>query len=175
MSNQEIAQKLDQIKNVLEQIENYIKVTDLEGYSQVNRLADSMDYFSPDYLKKNRSLRDKLKEDWQMMIRARMKDDFGEFCRRASLQIELLLDELLYKMADISRIEILERRHNKISRIKINETNQEVDVFNIQDRIDYCLSLIAGSTGKRYIGVSLMFKARNLSSHRDISMLKNNS
>lgn len=174
MSDQEIAQKLDQVKKALDKIENYIKVIDCEGYSQVNSLVDSMDYFSLDYLKKNNPLRDKLKEDWQLMIRARIKDDFREFCRRASLQIELLLDELLHKMEDINKIEVLESKYGKISRIKIKETDQEVDVFNIQDRIDYCLNLIATNTGKRYIDVSLIFKVRNLSSHRDVSMLQKN-
>ena len=97
MSEQEMSQKIDDIKELLVKIENYIKVTDYEGYRQVNKLLQSIDYSSLDYLRKkeNSDLKEQLNYDCRMMIRARMKDDFSEFCRYAALQIELLMDEFM--------------------------------------------------------------------------------
>jgi hypothetical protein len=178
MSEQEMSQKIDDIKELLVKIENYIKVTDYEGYRQVNKLLESIDYFSLDYLRKaeNFKLKEQLNNDCHMMVRARIKDDFREFCRYASLQVELLLDEFIIKMENSGRIKVTERIYDnkKISKIKKSDNNQEdnnqeILVETIQQKIDYVLMEI--NKINRYKNVSLVFQVRNFASHRDTARL----
>ncbi|QHV00597.1 hypothetical protein [Synechocystis sp. CACIAM 05] len=172
MSEKEISQSIDVINELLVKIENYIKVTDYEGYRQVNKLLQSIDYFSLDYLKKaeNSDLKDQLRYDCRMMVRARMKNDFREFCRYASLQVELLIDEFILKMEEFGQIEILDREYDKPTEIKILSKNEQLKIKNIQQKIDFCLASINVINSNK--SISLIFKIRNLGSHRDKAMLR---
>ncbi len=152
---------------------NDIKVTDYEGYRQVNKLLESIDYFPLDYLRKAESfkLKEQLNDDCHMMVRARIKDDFREFCRYASLQVELLLDEFIIKMKNSGRVEITETSYDnkKIIKIKNLGNNQEILVETIQQRIDYVLMTM--NKVNKCKNVSLMFQIRNFASHRDTARL----
>ncbi|MEB3122348.1 MAG: hypothetical protein VKL41_14125 [Snowella sp.] len=172
MSEQEMSQKIDDIKELLVKIENYIKVTDYEGYRQVNKLLQSIDYSSLDYLRKeeNSDLIEQLNYDCRMMVRARMKDDFREFCRCASLQVELLLDEFILKMEEFRIIEVLSRENEKPTEIKVLSNNKELKIKSIQQKIDFCLTKINMLNTNK--SISLIFKIRNLGSHRDKAMLR---
>jgi hypothetical protein len=154
-------------------VTNDIKVTDYEGYRQVNKLLESIDYFPLDYLRKAESfkLKEQLNDDCHMMVRARIKDDFREFCRYASLQVELLLDEFIIKMKNSGRVEITETSYDnkKIIKIKNLGNNQEILVETIQQRIDYVLMTM--NKVNKCKNVSLMFQIRNFASHRDTARL----
>jgi hypothetical protein len=172
MSQKEISQSIDVIEELLVKIENYIKVTDYEGYHQVNKLLQCINYFSLDYLKKaeNSDLKDQLRYDCRMMVRARMKDDFREFCRYASLQVELLIDEFILKMENFGQIEILNREYEKPTKIKILSNNEQLEIKYIQQKIDFCLATINLFNPNK--SISLIFKIRNLGSHRDTTMIR---
>ncbi|MFM7573275.1 MAG: hypothetical protein ACKO4S_09115 [Snowella sp.] len=161
MSEQEMSQKIDDIKELLVKIENYIKVTDYEGYRRVNSLLESMDYSSLDYLrqKHNLKLRDQLNYDCRMMVRARMKDDFSEFCRYAALQIEWLMDEFMKKQNLISYDE-----KNRIRYEYKSENGKSVELTTVREKIEFCTKFI----NKENLSSTLIdiFTLRNQASHR---------
>lgn len=160
MSEQEMSQKIDDIKELLVKIENYIKVTDYEGYRQVNKLLQSIDYSSLDYLRKeeNSDLIEQLNYDRRMMVRARMKDDFSEFCRYAALQIELLMDEFMKKQGLIIR--------NEKGWICYGcyKENGELHEFTVRDKVKFCTKHI--DKGSLSPIISDIFTLRNQASHR---------
>ncbi|MDH6074719.1 hypothetical protein NWP30_10325 [Chrysosporum ovalisporum CS-1034] len=99
--------EIEDLKEKIKKLENYIKVKDYKYYNQVKKYMSEIDYYSLDYLKKNLAVREQLEFDYRMMVRARIENDFLEFCRYADCQIELMIDLLIkskkYKGEDDNR------------------------------------------------------------------------
>jgi hypothetical protein len=128
--------EIEDLKEKIKKLENYIKVKDYEYYNQVKKYMSEIDYYSLDYLKKNLAVREQLEFDYRMMVRARIKNDFLEFCRYADCQIELMVDLLIKsKKYKGEMVDLL----IKSKKYKGEDDNSKP---NHTEKLEYCLKLI---------------------------------
>jgi hypothetical protein len=161
----------------LKKIEDYIKVIDYENYPNITSYLNEADYYSDSrYLKDHPSLSKQLQYDNRMMIRARNRDDFIEFCRCVGLQIELILHnfflELQHKQPD--RFKFEKDKYGDLVSVKFDNDQQEINT--LRKRLDISLKIIQdislSKSNKISSVMSNVIKARNIASHRDT---KNNT
>lgn len=156
----------------LKKIESYIKVIDYENYPNITNFLDEADYYSDSaYLNNHPSLNKQLQYDNRMMVRARNRGDFIEFCRCVGLQIELILYdfflELQRKQPD--RFIFEKDKYGNLSSVKFD--NDEEEINTLRKKLDVSLKIIKNiSLSKSYkisSVVSNVIEARNIASHRD--------
>jgi len=113
-----------------------------------------------------------------MMSRARLRDDFIEFCRYAVLQIELMIDEFIRQLEKAGKISVTRGKyHNEIKKIHItNQENnaEEKKVYEggVREKFQFCLDFMDNSvhvdqksTQSKTELIKKIIKLRNLASH----------
>lgn len=168
--------KLTEAIEKLDKLENYIKVTGYEEYKRINYYTEEIGYSEIDYLKKNKDLREQLEHDFRMMSRARLRDDFLEFCRYATLQIELIIDQFIEELERGGKINIERGEYNKIDSIQYSNQNYKgTNRYKIQFCLDFMRSSSKGNENiiaeyNQYKDIiDKIFRLRNLASHRGAS------
>lgn len=163
MNEKYLRQEIDSLKEIVKKLANYIKVTDYENYRRVNQHL--IDYDALDYLKTNQWLREQLEYDHRMMIRARINDDFLEFCRYANLQIELMIDVFIKVLEERQEIEVERGEYNELT--KIIKDTKEYKGTN-WEKLNFCLDLINLNENINIKDTIIkVMKIRNIASHRD--------
>jgi hypothetical protein len=121
MDTRKLEEDIRDLKRVIKNLENYIQVLDEETYSRIEREAAKIDYSNNQlfpYLRKDSGLREVLEHDCRKMIRAKIKDDFHEFCRFAYLQIELMIDVFIKEKKSLNQIDVTKKDGRKGSYIE---------------------------------------------------------
>jgi len=185
--NKNINNKNQNLEELVKIIATYIKITSYEEYNKIKEYTKNIDYSQIDYLKENEELREQLEEDCVMMCRARLKDNFIEFCRRATLQIELIIDKFIKELEKSDKISVNRDQKNQhiINSIQVNNDdnipNYKGDFHN---KFKFCLNYIniymdennkyqetiqKLNNNRQIIHHSI--ELRNRASHRDSSQL----
>jgi|GEM_PF-5562801 len=161
--------------NILEDrvnmLENYIQVMDVETYSRIEKEFKKFHYPSVEassFLSKNKEVQNQLRTDYIKMVRAKIKDDYPEFCRFAYLQIELLINAFIKVTKENGKIEIIENRDkDKDDLIKVKGTERQYRL-NAQGKLSFCLEEIQGALPDLKNKINTIMNVRNVSSHRDL-------
>lgn len=171
----EVENELNQLKEIIKKLENYVKVTGYEEYKRINQYTEELRYSSVNYLMKHSWLKEQLEFDFRMMLRARIKDDFIEFCRYANLQIELMIDEFIKALENENRIKVKKGNFNEINSIEFNDTraNSESNAKRYGgtnlEKLDFCLDFMDINDERTKEIIKNIMKFRNIASHRDAS------
>ncbi|MBD2730818.1 hypothetical protein H6G96_32000 [Nostoc sp. FACHB-892] len=165
MMEGDLFKEIENLKEKLSDLENYIKVNDYESYKRVQEYMSIIPYSALDYLKKNEWLRKQLEFDYRMMIRARIDDDFLEFCRYANFQIELMIDVFIKAQEEKGDITIERGDFGEIKSI-INHKQKNYGGNNL-DKLDFCLDSIGHNKRPMKEIIRKIVKLRNIASHRD--------
>lgn len=180
----ELKKQINELQGLLSNLETYIKVVGIEDYKRVMKY--NIDYSKVSYLQKNDKLREKLADDCALMVRARCKDDFNEFCRRACLQIELIVDFFIryQKHRNVIQLEMNPNNNNAIKSITIIDRDQKYeytrgeknyDFLPFSNKLEFCCDMITNDKNidkvqkiKKTINY-LVKNERDSGSHRDAS------
>ena len=134
-----LSKEIEHLKEKITKLENYIKVNDYEDYNNVHKYISFIDYFALDYIKKHEWLGKQLNFDYRMMVRARIKNDFLEFCRYAYLQIELMIDVFITEQERRGEITVERNEYNEIKVFKDKNNNT---YEGSKRKLEFCLQLI---------------------------------
>ncbi|HLP91312.1 MAG TPA: hypothetical protein VK184_22360 [Nostocaceae cyanobacterium] len=162
-----LLQEIENLKEKLNKLENYIKVSDYETYKRVQQYMSIIDYFTLDFLKKHENLRKQLEFDYRMMVRARIEDDFIEFCRYANFQIELMVDIFIKFQEENGNITIDRGDFDEIK--LITDKNQKTYEGTNRKKLDFCLDTIGLNKREMKNIIINIMNLRNIASHRDAS------
>ena len=163
-----LLKEIESLKEQINKLENYIKVNDYQTYKQVQKYMSMIDHNTLDYLKKNEGLRKQLEFDYRMMIKARIEDDFLEFCRYATFQIELLIDVFIKSQEQYGKISIERGDFGEIKLIRVG--GDRTYEGKIMKKLDFCLDSIQIDNKVEIITViKNIINLRNVVSHRDSS------
>lgn len=165
MMEGDLFKEIENLKEKLNDLENYIKVNDYESYKRVQEYMSIIPYSALDYLKKNEWLRKQLEFDYRMMVRARIDDDFLEFCRYANFQIELMIDVFIKAQEEKGYITIERGKFGEIKSI-INNNQKNYGGTNLE-KLDFCLDSIGHNKSPMKEIIRKIMKLRNIASHRD--------
>lgn len=162
----ELTRKIQQLEEKTKKLENYLKVFHFEDYQRVNDYMGKLNYLSLDYIKKNTDLKEQLIFYYRMMIRARIKNDFLEYCRFAVMQIELITGHFLEELEKRGEIKIQRGDYNRIERI-----NGEKAPYLI-DKVVFFLQFLQCQNREKLKEVfDNTIKLRNIISHADSAYL----
>lgn len=163
-----LSKEIESLKEQINKLKNYIKVNDYQNYQQVQKYMSMISYEDLDYLKKHGGLRKQLEFDYRMMIRARIEDDFLEFCRYANFQIELLIDVFIKAHEQNGNITIEKGKYDEIKLIKVDD-NKYYEGTHLE-KLKFCLDTIQMNNKHEIIKVIMnILHLRNIASHRDSS------
>jgi hypothetical protein len=152
----------EETRELLDNIFNFIKVINYEDYRRIKKYI--LPYSSYDYFKKNNPLREQLEFDCIMMIRARLQDNFLEFCRYTYLQVEILIDAMIQTKHQKEEIEIEIGDYGQIKGLKVKSCGKFY-----KNTINFCFQKINLDHQNRSI-IYLVKELRNIVSHRDASI-----
>ncbi len=157
-----LTQKIQQLEEKTKKLENYIKVFHFEDYQRVNDHMGKLNYLPLDYIKKNSDLKEQLIFYYRMMIRARVKNDFLEYCRFAVLQIELITGHFLTQMETREAIEIERGIYDRIEQVDGKNASYLID------KVKICLEILQCKNSQEIENVfNNTIKLRNIISHAD--------
>ncbi len=158
----ELTRKIQQLEEKTKKLENYIKVFHFEDYQRVNGHMEKLNYLSLDYIKKNSDLKEQLIFYYRMMIRARVKNDFLEYCRFSVLQIELIVGDFLEELEERKEIQIDRGDYDRIEQINGNKAPHLIN------KVVFCLQFLECQNKETLKEVfDNIIKLRNIISHAD--------
>ncbi|MBF2056381.1 MAG: hypothetical protein IGQ45_03960 [Cyanobacterium sp. T60_A2020_053] len=172
----ELKKQIHELHSLLSNLETYVKVTGVQNYQKV--INYNINYSKISYLQKNHKLREKLNDDCVLMIKARLNDDFTEFCRLCCLQIELVVDHFIRFYSHKNLIDLEQTPNNTIKSITVIATGEKYkkesyEFLPLSDKVEFCCNMIMNKSNEEKITKikqiinRLIKNERNKGSHRD--------
>ena len=174
MNTRNLEEEMKHLKKVIKNLENYIQVLDEETYSRIEREASKIDYSDYQlfpYFSKKSIIRKQLEQDFRKMIRAKIKDDFHEFCRFAYLQIELMIDIFIKEKENLNQITVGRQNGKKVSYITSIFVKSTGETYRGEapQKLKFCCHLIfSHERSENYQRkIEEIMDNRHFASHRD--------